>query len=258
MMSTDTSTRLVIAAASAVCGMVVVVLLNLIPMPYALGKFLVDKGDGVNVFALQNAMWIVFAIGIGELVIRVRHAKREAEELNRNYLPEDERTILTLEDLPEFYKKLRGLKQKTFLTRLIPRIILQFQSSRSIEQSTTMLNSSLDLFLHEIDLRYNILKYINWLIPSLGFIGTVYGIVLTLDTAGGMEPDDANLLSFLTRDLSVAFYTTLLALLMSTLLMLLKHIAVGKEEAALNSSGQYCLDHLINRLYIPASKGAAK
>ena len=32
-------------------------------------------------------------------------------------------------------------------------------------------------------------------------------------------------------------------------LVLLMHIAQCREEAALNNSGQYCLDNLINRLY---------
>jgi len=27
--------------------------------------------------------------------------------------------------------------------------------------------------MHEIDLRYSMLRYLTWLIPSLGFIGTV-------------------------------------------------------------------------------------
>ena len=53
----------------------------------------------------------------------------------------------------------------------------------------------------------------------------------------------------LTGQLGVAFYTTLLALLQSTVLMLAMHLVQGREEGALNRVGQYCLRNLINRLY---------
>ena len=42
----------------------------------------------------------------------------------------------------------------------------------------------MDLFLHEIDLRYSMIRYVVWVIPSLGFIGTVIGISLALAYRG--------------------------------------------------------------------------
>ena len=53
----------------------------------------------------------------------------------------------------------------------------------------------------------------------------------------------------MTTKLGIAFNTTLLALLMAAVQVFVLHIAQGKEEGALNSAGQYCLDKLINRLY---------
>ena len=38
-----------------------------------------------------------------------------------------------------------------------------------------MFNSSMELYQHETELRYNLLRYLVWLIPTLGFIGTVAG-----------------------------------------------------------------------------------
>lgn len=126
---------------------------------------------------------------------------------------------------------------------------MQFQSSRSIEQANSLLNSSLELYLHEIDLRYSMLRYIMWLIPSLGFIGTVIGITLALNYAGGADFQDPSLLAELTSRLAVAFYTTLLALIQAAVLVFMLHITQAYEERSLNLAGQYCLDNLINRLY---------
>ena len=50
-----------------------------------------------------------------------------------------------------------------------------------------MFNASLELFEHEVELRYNTLRYIVWLIPTLGFIGTAVGIALALSDAGSVE-----------------------------------------------------------------------
>ena len=69
------------------------------------------------------------------------------------------------------------------------------------------------------------------------------GDVASIASVGG------ELMVSLTRDLGVAFYTTLLALLQSAILMLGLHYVQGQEEGALNDIGQYCLDNFVNRLY---------
>lgn len=204
-------------------------------------------------FTVQNLMWLVFFMGMGELLGRFQDGNAENTQLHQQYLPEDERTLLQANDLGSIYKRVRnnaGSQTDLFLPRLIRRMILQFQSSRSVEQASVLLNSSLELYLHEIDLRYNLLRYIMWLIPSLGFIGTVIGISLALNYAGMADPNDPQLLAELTKRLAVAFYTTLLALLQSVILVFSLHIIQAREERCLNRAGQYCLDNLINRLYV--------
>jgi biopolymer transport protein ExbB/TolQ len=108
------------------------------------------------------------------------------------------------------------------------------------------------LYLHEIDLRYNIPRYIIWLIPSLGFIGTVIGIMLALNYAGDRaNVQSPDMLYHVTERLGVAFATTLLALVQASILVFIQNIVQGREESALNKAGPYCLDNLINRLYSP-------
>ena len=74
------------------------------------------------------------------------------------------------------------------------------------------------------------------------------GIALALNYAGATNPSDPQLLNQLTLKLGVAFYTTLLALILSAILVFIMSIVQGREEYALNQAGQYCLDNLINRL----------
>ena len=217
---------------------------------------LLDRGSPIYPLTIQNTMWLIFFLGLGELWMRFAAGSYEVRMLQASLLPEDEETMLRAKDLTPLYRRLKSSKgiERRILPRLIRRVILQFQSSRSIDQANVLLNSSLDLLQHEIDLKYNMLRYIMWLIPTLGFVGTVVGIALALADASAMPDitDSAAIKAWvatLTGSLGVAFNTTLLALLMAAALVFLMHIAQGREEAALNSSGQYCLDNLINRLY---------
>ena len=212
-------------------------------------------------FTIQNVMWVVFFVAAGELVIRHLAGSGEEDQLRLSLLPEDDETVLRQEDIGPFYRRVRqsDAEGRYWLQRLLTGVMLQFQSSGSVDQVNAVFNSSIELYQHETELRYNLLRYLVWLIPTLGFVGTVIGIALALETAGGMFADvdpNANMaemgpqmMTTLTGELGVAFYTTLLALLQSAVLMFAMHVVQGREEGALNRVGQYCLKNLVNRLY---------
>ena len=207
-------------------------------------------------FTIQNVMWIIFFASIAELCVRMFSAQKDKSQVRLQLLPEDDDTMLRAQDLAPFAARAREQLniRNSFLQRLIVRVIWQFQSSLSVSQANEILPSSTDLIQHEIDMRYNIIRYFAWLIPTLGFIGTVMGIGLALETAGQPPSlDDTEELRqwmmTLTSDLGVAFNTTLVALLLSAVIVFLMHIAQEMEEMALNRSAQYCLDNLINRLW---------
>jgi len=68
------------------------------------------------------------------------------------------------------------------------------------------------------------------------------------DQAVPINAESEDFLYQVTSRLGVAFTTTLLALVMSAVLVLLQSLVQAKEERALNEAGQYCLDNLILRL----------
>ena len=206
-------------------------------------------------FTVQNFMWLMFFIGCGEIWTRFIQTRHNQKPMNDKLLPDDPEIMLRTVDLGPIYRRVKegAYAEDAFLPRLIQRTILQFQSSRSIDQANSLLNSTLELCQHEIELRYNMLRYLVWLIPTLGFIGTVIGIAQALATAGSVDFNDHSamegMMGLMTTDLGVAFYTTLLALLQSAALVFAVHVTQAREEFVLNRAGQYCLDNLINRLY---------
>mgnify|MGYP002634112649 CR=1 FL=1 len=254
--------RLLVGLSAILAGVAIVAILNLTLEPNGLaGRLLVDKGVTesplgeelpiTRPFAVQTFMWIAFMVGLGEVSLRLYACYKERSELNQRYLPEAADVLLTAKDLVPIYRRVHESANELFLSRMIERITLQFQTSKSVDRANSMLSSSLDLFMHEIDLRYNILRFVSWLVPCLGFLGTVIGIVGGLNLAAQQyiaNKGEINL-ALVTDALGAAFYTTWLGLLMSAVLVFLMHIAQEVEEGAINKSGQYCLDHLINKLY---------
>ena len=232
-----------------VIGVVFIVVLDHIPMPARLGSLLLDQKNGhMEPVSIHTIIWLIFFIGLGRLLVRWKEAHAEEKELEQEYLPQGDDIILTSQDLGELYKKLRTVSKRRFLPRLLERTVTQYQGNKSVAHAHTLLDSCLDLYLHELDLGYHMIRYVVWLIPTIGFIGSVMGIGAALAAAGATKPDDPNLLTVTTSAMSVAFNGTFIALLLSATLVFIMHIAQMKEEKALNASAQYCLDQLINRL----------
>jgi biopolymer transport protein ExbB/TolQ len=220
--------------------------------PHWVAVMLLDVGRETYPVTIQNCEWLAFGFGLGELAVRAIDARAESAELRSALLPEDESTILQAPDLRRIHAATRVRQRVSgrprFLPSLVQRIVLQFQANRSVSEANALLTSSLELFQHEIDLRYTLIRYTIWVLPTLGFLGTVMGISLALRYAGEANPRDPALLRELTRILAVKFDTTLVALSLSAILVFAQHLIQRYEESALNAVGQYCIDNLINRL----------
>lgn len=250
-------TRASVFLVSALSGAIALIAMDyLLPINAPLAAILLDKRVGGNFpVSIQSVTWIVFFLGLGTVIQRWLETRHEAAWLNVDLLPKDPSVVLERPDLGEIYRRSKNIPlHQGFLSQLVRRVIQQVQVSNSVELGTTVLNSSLDLFHHEIDLRYNIIRYIMWLIPTLGFIGTVIGIADALNFVGLIPSGEDIPMDELTAKLGVAFYTTLLSLLLAGLLVFTVHLAQGFEEATLNETGQYCLDNLINRIYLGQDK----
>jgi len=202
-------------------------------------------------WSIQNALHILFFIGLGELFIRWRSSVLERAHLSKGYLPENiagkDALLLQSHTLGDIRRKVfdKYDGENGVFPFLIDQCILQFRTTNSIAQAASIMNSNLELISHRLDLNYSMIRYIIWLIPTVGFIGTVVGISWTLNL---VNPDDVDL-KILTASLAVAFNTTLVALILSAILVFLLHIVQSQEEKIVNLAGHNCLTNLVNRLY---------
>jgi chemotaxis protein MotA len=102
-----------------------------------------------------------------------------------------------------------------------------------------------------LDSSYGLIRYLAWSIPSIGFIGTVMGISGALGNADKAVAGD---IAMVTSQLGVAFDTTLVALLLSIILMFQIHISQQKEESLIIGIHDYIIENFINRIYVPKTE----
>jgi biopolymer transport protein ExbB/TolQ len=92
------------------------------------------------------------------------------------------------------------------------------------------------------------IRYIAWAIPSVGFIGTVRGIG---DALGHAHKALEGHLFDVTRSLGVAFNSTLVALLLSIVVMFVLHQLQLLQERYVLDTEAYCEENLTRHLHTP-------
>jgi len=243
--------RLILAIIMLIIGVIVIMLIANVPLSPEIKKLLINYEEDYNPLNIQNIMWIFFFIGVGELLYRLVIGFSYNKGLEQSYLPEDETSLLTSNDTRDLYKKInKKIERVDDIPSMIKRLILHFNANKSISQTHDMLNSQIDMKYNNMDTQYSMIRYITWVIPTFGFIGTVIGISLSLAYAGANDPQATTFLQEITSRLGIAFDTTLLALCMSTFLVLMMHIIQSFEEQVMVKLEEYLLDNFINRLYV--------
>lgn len=162
--------------------------------------------------------------------------------------PEAARDIAS--DLSELWEASRA----TVLPNRITRMLGQFASTAEPESMQGVLQEESEIDEAQLSSSYVMTKVFVWAIPILGFIGTVIGIVQAV--SGFSDFVDASVadisqiksgLGLVTSGLSVAFETTLLALVVSLIMMIPMSALQKAEENLLSAFDRYCIDDVIGK-----------
>ncbi len=231
--------------------MAIVALQGTLPPKWA--RFFLDYGENTVFpypYTIQNFMYLVMAVALAQLWVRWRAAEHEHRLISGHLLPDDDQSMFEFAD-PRLGVIRRNAIQlrsedRGYLPFLIDLSVSQFLSSKSIEQVISVFNSGVDIISHRVDMNYHMLRYLVWLIPTIGFIGTVVGIAVALEGIDANNPD----LTRVTERLGIAFYTTIVALVQSMIVYCLQNVVQRREEHALNRAASECLKNLINRMYV--------
>jgi biopolymer transport protein ExbB/TolQ len=171
----------------------------------------------------QEATIILMLWALGIIGYKVMEQRRERRALEAGHLDLPDGMKILPEDTREYSRKIESLPpEERYL--LAPRAILaalaRFGATRNVQDVSTVAHGVCESEANRQDSDMSMLRYIAWAIPAIGFIGTVRGIGDALSAAHKAVGGD---ISGVTEGLGVAFNSTLIALLLSILLMFLLH-----------------------------------
>jgi biopolymer transport protein ExbB/TolQ len=151
---------------------------------------------------------------------------------------------------------------RSFLVERLGRALERFRMRRSTEDVIDQLVTQSQLDANAVESSYTMIRVFIWAIPLLGFIGTVVGISAAVAGFSDSVASAVDLevmkqsIGSVTTGLGVAFDTTLLALVMSIVIMFPASSLQKAEEDFLGQVDAYCDERLGRRVHDGANAQA--
>jgi biopolymer transport protein ExbB/TolQ len=152
--------------------------------------------------------------------------------------PDLKSVLTTLEELPA---KVR----ETPLVHVLMSSVRRFIITNDVQNTSDAIESSIEALALKLEAENSMIRYLIWAIPSIGFIGTVRGIGQALSQADKALAGD---IAGMTQSLGIAFNSTLVALLISIVLMFLLHQLQRLQDGLVVEAQAYCEKFLLNRI----------
>jgi hypothetical protein len=208
----------------------------------------------------QIACYACFTWGALILLSRYLETRRQRRAFNLGLLPTEEGARILPEDARPLQRRvdqIAAARGPFILANMIRLALGKYAISRSSRDVSETVRMQSDVELGRMVTTMATVHYLAWAIPALGFLGTVRGLAMGLGMAKDVgDVSMATLNQFLaqtTEHLNFAFDCTLVALALSVPIMFLIHSVQRDEESLVIDCQQYCLEHLVNRLYEPGS-----
>jgi biopolymer transport protein ExbB/TolQ len=222
-----------------------------------LGQLLSDRGWVPYVIALFSLWSLVL------LAFKLRSHRDRFELLQLDLLP---RTLgeridaRNAESFRGYLRQLAAIKPDNPLIARLDWALRRLATQSEPADLAAQLSERSRLDSEVLDSSYTMLRVLIWAIPILGFIGTVLGISESVSGFSDSVNSAASLdvmresIGSVTTGLGVAFDTTLLALVMSIVIMFPMSALQKSEEEYLTRCDDYCDVHFSSRLAGTASE----
>lgn len=196
-------------------------------------------------------LWVIAIIAL-----KSRFTLRERRLLAAPLLDLKPGTSILPVDVRQYMRPLQALpdaEREYLLPRTLLNALQRFGSTGNIQDVASSVREVCETEADRLDSELSMIRYVIWAIPSIGFIGTVRGIGEALSFAHRAVEGD---IIGVTVSLGVAFNSTLVALVISMLIMFLMHQLQLLQERLVLDVQNYCdvnlLRHLQARKDVPA------
>ena len=133
----------------------------------------------------------------------------------------------------------------TPLVKILMSSLRRFVITNDVQSTSDAIESNVEALAIKQEAENSMIRYLIWAIPSIGFIGTVRGIGQALSLADQALAGD---IAGMTNSLGVAFNSTLVALLISIILMFMLHQLQRLQDGLVVDTQEYCESFLLNRI----------
>jgi biopolymer transport protein ExbB/TolQ len=191
------------------------------------------------------AFWSFAIMGYKAVTVR-----RSESLLGQDLLRLPEGMKILPEDSRDYARQVEALPGE-MRGELLPRALLtglhRFGSTRNIQDVSTAIHGVCELEFGRLDSELSMVRYVAWAIPAFGFIGTVRGIGEALLQAHRAVEGDV---SGVVAGLGTAFNSTLVALALSILVMLMLHQIQLRQERIVLDTEDYLDTHVVRQMLV--------
>ena len=197
----------------------------------------------------QEACFVLMFWALAIMVYKAFSTIRHRALLQLDLIPLGEGMRILPEDTRDLSRQIQALppdQKGALLPRALLAALQRFSSTRNIQDVSDATHAYCDSEGERLDAELSMVRYIAWAIPSIGFIGTVRGIGQALGQAHKAVEGD---IFGVTQSLGVAFNSTLIALLISIVLMFLLYQLQLLQERYVLDTEAYCEENLTRHLH---------
>lgn len=204
----------------------------------------------------------VFLTGwsVAILLIKAHKLAVQRRALTLRVVPEDPDFVLcprTAADIIQrLYRQVDAPRRFILLDR-IERSLANLKNIGRVGDVADGLAAQAECDENYLESTYTLVRGFIWAIPVLGFIGTVLGLAQAIGGFGNVVAKGAEIgalktsLGSVTSGLSVAFETTLIALVAALGVQLAMTMLKQQEEDFLDACSDYCHRHIVAKLRVP-------
>lgn len=208
----------------------------------------------------RRSVWVIMKdpeqesciiLGIWALVLAFRKYRalgRHREQLDAGLLKVPAGYRILPEDVREYSHRIEALppaERNLIPARTVQRALKRFGETSNVQDAATSVHDYCESEASRLDSELSLIRFCVWAIPALGFVGTVRGIGEALAGAQTALRGDTGPV---TSGLGVAFNSTLVALLISIILMYVIHELQLRSERLVLDTELHVDDAVISNL----------
>jgi len=246
--------KVMFSVLGAICIWLFLLLLSYISPEGSGFRRLVELLGGTSSGYIQAVMYALFSYSIFELMEKRKQIQKEYQGFNFGLLPTQDQLVLSPDEVAQIKLNTIQLErngQQYLVSDFIKKACTQYRNDESIGETLQVFNAQVDTSKEELEGGLEIVRYLQGAIISLGFVGTLIGLSTSIGMAHLAKTMEG--MPEITRNLNVAFDTTLVALLIGLVLNFFYHRYLKEMDTFYSKAKSYIINNLISRIYKPAA-----